>query len=200
VASAASGEAAVGAYRNALALYLVPYSREISKHLRRQLQEQQGDAGEIQAALSRLDGIRAPLQGSLLDEAAKACREAEAVVAAPQMNSFGVTVGKKGAAPMGDVPELVLPLPFPPFPTTSEEADGALRQLRVTLGSIDWLYQGVVLLVAVMLGVYVLWADNPTWGSAKDMLIAGLWGLGLHSLSNNPGTYQGLADMTGKLR
>jgi len=39
--------------------------------------------------------------------------------------------------------------------------------------------------VAVFLGVFLLWMDNPAWGTYRDMAVAVLWGLGLHQVSGN---------------
>lgn len=43
----------------------------------------------------------------------------------------------------------------------------------------------VVGLVAIGIGVYMLWVENPTWGSVKDILASLLWGLGLHQTAGN---------------
>jgi len=43
----------------------------------------------------------------------------------------------------------------------------------------------IVGLVAIALGVYLLWVENPTWGSVKDVFAALLWGLGLHQAAGN---------------
>jgi hypothetical protein len=47
----------------------------------------------------------------------------------------------------------------------------------------EWLFQLLVLVVAVILGLQLLWADNPVWGSWTDVIIALLWGLGLHQVA-----------------
>jgi hypothetical protein len=51
------------------------------------------------------------------------------------------------------------------------------------------------MLMAVLLGLKLLWANDPTWGSANDLLTACLWGLGLHQVSGAAiGSSQGLLD------
>jgi hypothetical protein len=39
-------------------------------------------------------------------------------------------------------------------------------------------------IVAVLLGLKLLWVDNLVWGGANDYLVALLWGLGLHQVAN----------------
>jgi len=36
-----------------------------------------------------------------------------------------------------------------------------------------------------VLGVFLLWVGNLTWGNAKDLIAAVLWGLGLHQVAGN---------------
>jgi hypothetical protein len=51
------------------------------------------------------------------------------------------------------------------------------------------------MVMAVLLGLKLLWASDPTWGSADDLLTAVLWGLGLHQVSGAAfGGSQGLLD------
>ncbi|MFL5540490.1 MAG: hypothetical protein ACJ8J0_15980, partial [Longimicrobiaceae bacterium] len=40
-------------------------------------------------------------------------------------------------------------------------------------------------IAAVVLGLSLLWADAPTWGSFKDVVTAFLWGLGLHKVATD---------------
>ena len=40
-------------------------------------------------------------------------------------------------------------------------------------------------IAAVVLGLSLLWADAPTWGSFKDVVAAFLWGLGLHKVGTD---------------
>jgi hypothetical protein len=45
-------------------------------------------------------------------------------------------------------------------------------------------------LVAVMVGLNLLYFDKPAWGSATDIAVALLWGFGLHAVAGN--AFQGL--------
>jgi hypothetical protein len=40
--------------------------------------------------------------------------------------------------------------------------------------------------ISVLSGVQLLWAGDATWGSFDSKLLAFLWGLGLHSVGNQP--------------
>ena len=54
----------------------------------------------------------------------------------------------------------------------------------------------VALLVApaaILLGVYLLWVPDPAWGTADDLIVAFLWGLGLHTVGNQ--AFGGLATL-----
>jgi hypothetical protein len=51
------------------------------------------------------------------------------------------------------------------------------------------------MVIAVLLGLKLLWAGDATWGSCDDWLTAVLWGLGLHQVSGAAiGGSQGLLD------
>jgi hypothetical protein len=39
-------------------------------------------------------------------------------------------------------------------------------------------------IVAILLGLKLLWIDNLVWGTSNDCLVAILWGLGLHQVAN----------------
>jgi len=43
-----------------------------------------------------------------------------------------------------------------------------------------------LLVISVLSGVQLLWARDATWGSFDSKLLAFLWGLGLHSIGNQP--------------
>ncbi len=55
------------------------------------------------------------------------------------------------------------------------------RSLRSRDRAVSWTTGGV----AVLFGLYLIWMDNLTWGSPKDMAAAVFWGLGLHQIAGN---------------
>ena len=63
-------------------------------------------------------------------------------------------------------------------------ADLSSSSLTKAINRLDLLVLGLGLLISILLGLKLLWVDNATWGSANDYLIAILWGLGLHQVSN----------------
>jgi hypothetical protein len=84
---------------------------------------------------------------------------------------------------------------MPAVPTVrivTTERRGIIARLR----SGDGIFAAVVFVIAVMLGLKVLWMDNPAWGGYEDLLIAVLWGLGLHQTS--AGAFEGIAGFASK--
>jgi hypothetical protein len=70
--------------------------------------------------------------------------------------------------------------------------------LRFLTTSIDLLVLAVTLVVAVLLGLQLLWQNNPIWGSANDYIVAFLWGLGLHQISGT--AFEGVTGLAEKLQ
>lgn len=60
-----------------------------------------------------------------------------------------------------------------------------LSNIKTKLRRRDLFVTFVVGFVAIALGVYSIWIDNPSWGTAKDFFVALLWGLGVHQLAGN---------------
>jgi hypothetical protein len=63
-------------------------------------------------------------------------------------------------------------------------------RIRVTVADLDrqigqgeQIVAAVAGVVAILLGLQLLWAPSPAWGSASDCIIAILWGLGLHQVA-----------------
>ncbi len=63
-------------------------------------------------------------------------------------------------------------------------ADLSSRKIEQIVQWLDLAVFLVGLTISILLGLELLWIDNATWGSANDYLIAVLWGLGLHQISN----------------
>ena len=59
------------------------------------------------------------------------------------------------------------------------------------------LFDTGILIISVVLGLYLLWSPNMTWGGSADLFVAFLWGLGLHTASaSNP--FEGLGSLAGR--
>jgi hypothetical protein len=104
--------------------------------------------------------------------------------------SFAVDSGSPPSAPqvgpvLSKVPTLVAPLP-PPRPPLLNSAD-VRRQIYTT----EAVAQGILLIIAVLVGLQALWVSNATWGSPNDYLLAIGWGLGLQ-LVGGPAAFQGI--------
>ena len=67
-------------------------------------------------------------------------------------------------------------------------ADRPVREISIAekltdkIWRYDLLLNAGLLVIATVLGLKLLWADNATWGSAGDYAVAFLWGLGLQQV------------------
>lgn len=73
-----------------------------------------------------------------------------------------------------------------------DRADALLR----LSDRLDLLVLFAALAGAIGVGLLMLWANNPTWGSWNDYLIAFLWGLGLHQVAGT--TIDGISGVLAK--
>ncbi|HEX6095472.1 MAG TPA: hypothetical protein VF432_04030 [Thermoanaerobaculia bacterium] len=71
------------------------------------------------------------------------------------------------------------------------------HRIRGLVTNVDFFVLLIALLVAILLGLRLLWFDDPDWGSGNDMIVAVLWGLGLHQVTSSG--LQGFADLRAKL-
>jgi len=91
--------------------------------------------------------------------------------------SFPVAWFNGGAALPGSIPgELAMPAP----------AAASAMRLQRNLDRSDVVALFGLLAISVLSGVQLLWAGDATWGSFDSELLAFLWGLGLHSVGNQP--------------
>jgi hypothetical protein len=63
-------------------------------------------------------------------------------------------------------------------------------ELSKRIAANDTLVLVVLMVVAVLLGLTLLWARGEAWGGFEDYLTAFLWGFGLHQVGNKP--FEGL--------
>ncbi len=103
------------------------------------------------------------------------------------------------AAPAEAATAGTVPGPFTlPFLGVFTKTGKTPTLLEVTrqLGWWDLVFTLAVLLIAVFLGLKLLWAGNATWGGWDAYLSAVLWGLGLHQVSG--AAFEGLQGLAGK--
>ncbi len=221
--NAVDGAAALDSYKSALGLYINATARSLIKPLddaikllRKHLSTVIPiERPAVQIEITRLANIKTDLVGvpALIQSGDPAtardhCKNAIAAVDPNQnellddatpISSSPKTTGKAAGLPA--IPDLIGDRIRVPIPDLGDlEPDQAIKTLD-QLGAIgDLLYNAVVILIAVLLGVYVLWSDNAQWGMPRDILIAILWGLGLHGLATNPTTYAGLSKLAGSIK
>ena len=59
---------------------------------------------------------------------------------------------------------------------------------------LEWLINGIILVIAVLLGMKALYLDDLTWGGPGTLLVALLWGVGLHQFA-----YSGIGGLIDKV-
>jgi len=100
----------------------------------------------------------------------------------PMLKPAKGIAGHAGIKPVSDV--RVVPhvskfeAPVEPFGRSYNVGD-IVRKMALY----DVFFTLVILLISVLLGLKLLWVDDPTWGGAKAYMTALLWGLGLHQVS-----------------
>lgn len=143
------------------------------------------DAGEMQGAAQDYEAARAVL--------VQVDKELSAI-GGTMSTATGDTAVTTAAASPGMVPG-PLTLPFlDAFATRGRTT--TVREITRKLGLLDFAFTLVVLLIAVFLGLKLLWIDNATWGGWDAYLSAVLWGLGLHQVSGT--AFEGLQGLAAK--
>lgn len=82
-------------------------------------------------------------------------------------------------------------------PERAERQQTRAEQLTAMIQRFDLLLNLGLLVVATVLGLKLLWADNPSWGGPGDYVAAFLWGLGLQQVGGS--TFEGLSAISKKV-
>ncbi len=160
-------------------------------------EKQKTQRDQLNEVVAKLDAIEPKLKEGKLREAHSDYTAAEKV--AQLLAKAGVQLGAVDEVAPGEarggglIPAAVGPgVPVLVARMVSQaglDAERLTRQLRM----VDWIFTGVVAIISVLLGVQLLYLDNPTWGGARDFVLAVLWGLGLHQVSG--GASEGIAGL-----
>jgi hypothetical protein len=138
-----------------------------------------GDLGSAQALFNSataliVEGLKA------LPAVIVPARDAEVVFRSPRrLFSLSESPG------MLEIRDISASSPIDPVAGREERTFRSVREIEKQITTRDWLITFGVGVAAVVLGVFLLWVDNLTWGSVKDMITAVLWGLGLHQIAGN---------------
>jgi hypothetical protein len=214
VSKASDPEVAIAAYRSAYTSYLqklaVTLRGEVEQRLallkaqadkftEEDLKRHTADLNEI---FKQLDDVTKRLAAGELTEAAGIYQQAKDALTriVGALKAGGMAMGASvsdalvDALPAGAIPRSGGELPTVAVlgrePRERPTVESLTRRLR-------WYDLGVtfiIFLVAVVLGLYLLWINNPTWGGWGDRLTAVLWGLGLHQVAGAPVDVSGLHD------
>ena len=198
VREASEGTAAVKAYEDVFAAYLnllIQVARATLKDVQPRVDAANDaewkakllEAGRsLDIAETRLRDRELPKAQESYNAARTILDEAVKKFPAPQ----GMSVGAPKPTELSTVPAMQRISAF----TVADFADPVERRhfewlqlsnIKTKLRRRDLLVTLIVGLVAVALGVYSIWVDNPSWGTAKDYFVALLWGLGVHQLAGN---------------
>jgi methylmalonyl-CoA mutase cobalamin-binding subunit len=161
----------------------------------------------------RLGAIVQPLDSAIRKLQVRQLRDAATDYVAAKQEMEDIVTKVKQAAPgtrMSAVPNDAIadaraggtiPLPARELPV-EQMADrstwikNTVRELTNKMERRDLIFTAVILLISVLLGLKLLWADDPTWGGWNAYLTAVLWGLGLHQVSGT--AFEGAAGLVEK--
>jgi hypothetical protein len=174
-------------------------SSTVDTKLRPGLQEQlDGAAADLKAAQIELESgdWNGPLDH--YKKAADAVQAVDKVVAGSGGGQQGVhEIGAAIAqfiAPLSEALNLSTSQSVPGRP---ERKQSIADRLSSMIRQYDLVFNIGLLLIATILGLKLLWADNAVWGGFKDYAIAFLWGLGLQQVGG--ASFEGLPALTKKI-
>lgn len=161
--------------------------------------------GALNAIVKRLDMVARHLAAGALREAADEYKQAKDALQATAVELKGKGAKMSGEAAKtlpeareaGAVPAAAGELPTLAAPERDPLARPSVKDLTKRLRRYDMLVTLVLFIVAVVLGLSLLWVKDPTWGGWEDALTAVLWGLGLHQVAG--GAFEGLMGLRDKL-
>jgi hypothetical protein len=156
----------------------------------------------VAAPLLNLSTVRSHSAAGRLREAAAALNEIETAVkkAVKDIPPRGMQQGGAAAAvPAASLMEQPMAPSVPHAMPKSFDQD-PLRSRTSAKTALTWgerLFLAGGALIAVLLGLKVLYMDNATWGGATDWLAAFLWGLGITQTSG--AAYEGFSGLMAKV-
>ncbi len=100
-----------------------------------------------------------------------------------KLDAYAIVARQTAALP--NVPAAPPDLEIPAIPIAEAEAPvrievPSFKAIRRRKFRIELATSAIVLVVALLAGLQVLYSGNNTWGSETDIIIAILWGLGIH--------------------
>ena len=218
VSRATDPDKAIAAYQSAYTHYLralaAALGGEVDKRVKlfqasadKLTDEEKGKyAAALSAVVKRLDAVSRHLAAGALREAADEYKQAKDALQTivVELKGKGMSMGQAAEAKTaaearaaGAVPSAAGELPSLTTPEREPHARPTVRELSRRLVRYDRFVTLALLVVAVALGLSLLWVKDPTWGGWEDALTAVLWGLGLHQVAG--GAFEGLMGLRDKL-
>ena len=182
--SATNGELAIQGLRNAMLTYLHATGTALSNELEKKLKPPATGDPTLEAMQKRLQALMTDVDAGKLDGAVGTMvslqREYKITLTGKAQGATAAAAPDAPAAGSG-VDTLT---PFDAVPPASTLARaGAVASTRRKQLVVSFVATLLIAIVAVILGVKVLWSDDWTWGGAQAYLIAFLWGAGLHQFT-----------------
>jgi hypothetical protein len=214
VSSEKDPDAAIAAYRAAYTSYLQKLAANLRGEVEQRLTLLKAQADkfteddlkkyttDLNVIFKQLDDITRRLAAEELTEAAGVYQQAKDALTRiiGELKAGGMAMSAEAsAAPADALPAGAIPGPGGELPTVAvlgREPRGreTVASLTRRLRRLDKVVTFIIFLVAVALGLYMLWINNPTWGGWGDWLTAVLWGLGLHQVAGTSFDLSGLRD------
>ncbi len=156
----------------------------------------------LAAIIANLDAAEKDTTEGNMDKAATAATTAAADLLRVMQEAPGL-LGEPGASEAAPTPtEIGLGAAIVSFlglnPRMRRLDVGTAQRITRVLATIDSVVFLVALAAAILLGLTLLWSPDVDWGSAQDFMVAVLWGLGLHQVSNS--AFEGISGLLGKFK
>lgn len=190
----------IAAYYDAFTLYVRLLKEELEKQIAVLHEALSDDHLKAKAAEygAMLDAASARLDSSVkeavrrrtaeavkqFEEAVKLVREVDAFVSSGGglLEAEVGAMGMPATPPTSDIPGRAAGVALFGVANLAPPPGGAAG-LKSKMERYDLIFQLVLGLIVVILGLNLLWVDNPMWGGWKDIITALLWGLGLHHVA-----------------
>lgn len=214
VSTTSDPDAALAAYHAAYTGYLQKLADALSGEVKERLaklkaeadkfteEDLQSHSADLNAIFKHLDGVARRLAARELTEAAGEYQQAKEALGRidGKLRAGGISMSVAASEATADALAAgSIPGPGGELPTVAvlerePRARPTVESLTKRLRWYDRTVTFIIFLVAVTLGLYLLWINDPTWGGWGDWLTAVLWGLGLHRVADAPIEVSGLRD------
>jgi hypothetical protein len=172
----------IAAYRDAQARFYRGAFEAIAARAKKLADERPAHKAELSSFAARIAGEAALDERVRADDAGARFTAAMAELHRLEETTTSDAASFLVAAPTGAA---WLPGAMPAEVAMPARAESS-TSLQRTIDRSDQIAFFGLLIISVLTGVQLLWVGDPTWGSFDAKLLAFLWGLGIHSVGNQP--------------